>query len=122
MIKINLVIRSIVLFTTCSMSGCIGVNNCSNYIEIYRTMDKPIHVHSVLVAKYRDSTYGARQQPMLLFQDGSVYPINVYSVWENINPGDSLIKDSNSLKFYVIEKGQKLRTTYYAQCNGVSIE
>lgn len=73
----------------------------------------------VLKYKFIDST--DRVSPKIKFVNGDVFPMSAYEMYDDLQPGDSIIKEAGSLKYILKRKGQEPKI-YYPKCDGVEIK
>ena len=101
-----------IIFLTCCVDHC-------DYDEgVADKFDKPLYLHDRIEAKYLDSTFGARDHPIILLSNGFRYYPHVRYLWEDVQIGDSIIKDTGSLKIMIKRKGHDDTEYIYAECGG----
>ncbi len=107
---------TIALCATLFLFGCL--NRCANMEKKVNQVDKPVSLHDRLEAKYHDSTREGKNACTYAMSSGLQYQPAFPELWEVINIGDSIIKDSGSLKYIIKHKEANDTEILYVQCNG----
>lgn len=103
----------VLLASMCTFQSC---NTCKTWLQEH---EKNNHYYGTVMGKYLDTSYNGRNEPMVIL--GSVntykknaYPTFNYEIYNLIDSGDYIIKDSGTLQRILIKNQDTL--TYYPQC------
>jgi len=107
--KINLLIAFLFL------QGCL----CQQQANYLRQKVKPVYYAGEVDHIFMDTA--DRMTPKIVFVDGSVIDMDVYELYDVLQPGDSLIKKAGTLKHELIRKGEAPRY-FYPKCDGNEIK
>ncbi|MFA6058697.1 MAG: hypothetical protein WC756_10900 [Taibaiella sp.] len=96
------------------LSGC----GCYEFASSIKKNVTPMHFNGKVENKYLDST--DRMAPKVTLEDGKVYPIYAYEMYDDLQPRDSITKDAGTLKYVLVRDGQQ--KVYYPKCDGKEIK
>ena len=113
--KTGIVILLIALCTALFLPSCL--NRCGALEKKVNHVDRPVTLHDRLEAKYRDSTRGAQNACTFAMSSGLQYQPAFPELWDVVNVGDSIIKDSGSLKYIIKHKEANDTEILWVQCN-----
>ena len=118
--KTRIIFFSFALSATMILPSCI--NKCGQFEKKADHIEKPVFLHYRVEAKYRDSTDGAKFAFTYAMSNGLQYQPVEPELWNVVNVGDSLIKDSGSLKYIIKHKEENDTEILLVQCNGKVIK
>ena len=96
-------------------------DRCIAYEKFENNIDKRVYLHYRITEKYNDTSFEGRGAYEFLMDNGSTYhPFD--GLWDKIQVGDSLFKDTGSLKFIIIHKGDTDTDYIYPECGGVRFQ
>ena len=98
-------------------------SNCKEEERVASEFDKPIRLSGAVTKKYVVRLDRTRKViGCFLMEDGFIYYTNVHGIWDYVEVGDSVIKDTGSLKYFIIRNKSHDTDVFYAQCNGSQIK
>ena len=99
---------------------CFFVLGCGCYQRNHFLQEKvkPFNYFGVVEVKFFDTF--DRMTPKVKFHDGSIIYIRAYEMFDDLRPGDTIIKKAGSLKHILKRKGET--KIFYPKCNGKEIK
>lgn len=101
---------SIVSFVAFFVSGC----GCYQERTYFQEKVKPLSYNGLVNSKYIDST--DRMTPKVRFSDYNTINVDIYEMYDEISPGDSITKYKGSL-LHTLKKNDGLIKKYYPICD-----
>lgn len=97
------------LFVVSAFLSCDFVNSCKIWFQDNETQ---LVYHGVVKEKFIDST--DRGQPRVILDDGKKYQLQNSVIFDRINIGDIMFKDSGTMVRFLVQDGDTI--AYYQQC------
>jgi hypothetical protein len=115
-----IVFFSFALYATAFLPSCL--NRCKEFEKKANRVERPVFLHYRVEAKYHDSTNDGKNAATYAMSGGLQYQPVETELWNVVNVGDSLIKDSGSLKYIIKHKEDNDTEILLVQCNGKVIK
>ena len=96
------------------LQGC----GCDQINRFLQKKVKPISYFGVMKTKFIDSM--DRGSAKIIFENGTEIYMDAYEMYDELQPGDTVIKKAGSLKFILKRDG--LTKEYYPKCDGKEIK
>lgn len=96
-------------------SGC----GCYEYARSLRENIKPLALKGEVFNTFIDSS--DRMTPKVILKNGDTSDIYSYEMYHSLERGDSIIKESGSLKYILKRRNEPLKE-YYPQCDKTDIK
>ena len=106
--------KSIYLLLLLFLYSC----NCNDNNRFFQNKLKPLDYFGVVQIKFRDTF--DRMSQKIRFENGQIIPIYAYGMFEELLPGDTVIKKSGSLEHILKRNGET--KIFYPKCNGKEIK
>ena len=116
----TIILLAIAFLPVMYLSACL--NKCGHFADKVNKVERPVYLHYRVEAKYRDSSDHGKNAFTYSMSNGLQYQPVEPELWNVVNIGDSLIKDSGSLKYIIKHKEENDTEILYVQCNGKVIK
>ena len=103
-----------IIFLSVLLQGC----GCYPYSKGIQKHIKPLKYFGVMKTKFIDSM--DRGSAKIIFENGTEIYIDAYEMYDELQPGDTVIKKAGSLKHILKRDG--VTKEYYPKCDGKEIK
>lgn len=97
------------------LTGC----GCYEFTRTVNKIDRPTDFHGIVTRKYVDTF--DRMTPKIRINYTGEHGIVAYEMFDELAVGDSVVKNSGSLEYFLYKNG-KLYKSYYPKCDGQEIK